>query len=365
MDKIIEFENLNILNKNLIPEYITDLETLLNKGSYILGENVRSFENEFAQYCQSNYCVGVANGLDALQLAILSLDLPKGSEILVPANTYIASILAIINTGYKPILVEPNIETYNIDPYQIEEKLTSQSSAILVVHLYGKICEMSAILEIANKYNLKVIEDCAQAHGANIRGKMAGSFGHVAAFSFYPTKNLGALGDAGAVTTSSEIILEKLLRLRNYGSLERYKNDIIGFNSRLDEVQALFLRKKLRILNHINEHKRLLGNIYFNFLTKDLILPAINNDYYDVYHIFNVRLELRDALKAFLLDKGVKTDIHYPVPPHKQQAMVSLSANSYPITDLIHNTTLSLPISYIHSSEDIILICELINKFFK
>lgn len=360
---MIEYENLSRLNEPFFDEYQKNFQEVLKSGWFIMGNQVREFENEFAKYCNVSHCVGVANGLDALTLALRAFDFKEGSEVIVPSNTYIATILSILNNNLKPILVEPDINTYNIDPKKIEEAITPKTVAIMVVHLYGKCCQMDDVLSISTNYNLKVIEDCAQAHGARFKEKKVGDFGHYGAFSFYPTKNLGALGDAGAVTTKDEALKQKISLLRNYGSEKKYHNDIVGVNSRLDEVQAGFLRIKLKSLDRINEHKRQLASIYTKELKQDYIKPVVHDDYFDVYHIYNIRHPKRDAVKDYLLNNSIKTEIHYPIPPHQQKAMRGFFAGSYPISETIHATTLSLPISFFHTQEDVYRIVEILNKF--
>ena len=274
--------------------------------------------------------------------------------------------MSILQNGLKPVLVEPDIATYNIDPKKIAEKITKKTRAIIVVHLYGKCCEMDPILDLCKRNNLKLIEDAAQAHGAKYKGKMAGSFGDFGSFSFYPTKNLGALGDAGAITTDDVELVEKVKMLRNYGSKIKYHNELVGYNSRLDEVQAGFLSIKLKKLHEINSHKNELAEIYFQNLSDAFIKPARHPDYFDVFHIFNIRHKKRDQLKQFLLDHNIKTGIHYPIAPHKQKAMSrsgNFSNQSYPISEEIHATTLSLPISYFHEKTDVERVCEVMNKF--
>jgi dTDP-4-amino-4,6-dideoxygalactose transaminase len=295
-------------------------------------------------------------------LALDAFKFPKDTEIIVPANTYIASILAILRNGFKPILVEPDLATYNIDINKIEEKITKKTKAILVVHLYGKACEMDAIITIAQKFDLKIIEDASQAHGAKYKKKMVGSFG-VGCFSFYPTKNLGALGDAGAITADDEYLVKKFKSLRNYGSSTKYYNNDLGYNSRLDEIQAGFLSAKLKILDSINNHKRELASIYIENLNDKFIKPVVHQDFYDVYHIFNIRCDKRNQLKNYLLENQIKTEIHYPVAPSKQKAMEGLIEGEYPITEEIHNTTLSLPISYFHTKKDCLKVCKVMNSW--
>jgi len=291
------------------------------------------------------------------------MEISPGSEIIVPSNTYIASILSIIHAGLKPVLVEPDIRTYNIDPLLIEEKLTSRTKGIMVVHLYGKPCTMDPIMKLCRKYHLRLVEDCAQSHGAKYEGKITGSFGDAGAFSFYPTKNLGALGDAGAVVTDNAAIGNKVRMLRQYGQSKKYYNDLIGINSRLDEIQAGFLSIKLKKLDNITAHKRHLAGLYFEGLNDDFIKPVREAGYFDVYHIFNIRHERRDAIRKYLLNNGITTDIHYPVPPHRQKAMKGMFGNRYPISEEIHRTTLSLPISFANTENDIIKVIEVLNKF--
>jgi dTDP-4-amino-4,6-dideoxygalactose transaminase len=360
---MIEYENLKELNLPFMEEYKESFSKTLDSGWFILGENVKNFEKSFAQYCGTKYCVGLNSGLDALILAILSLDLPKQSEIIVPSNTYIATILAIIQTGFTPVLVEPEKRTYNISPDQIEKKISKKTSAIIAVHLYGKLAAMDEISQIAKKNKLKLIEDAAQAHGGMLKGIRAGNWSDVAAFSFYPTKNLGAIGDGGAITTNSKKIAKRIMALRNYGSTKKYHNKYIGFNSRLDEVQAGFLLVKLNHLDEINIHKRKLASIYDKFLSNYYIKPLIEKDYYDVFHIYNILHPERDSLRAYLLNKGIKTEIHYPVVPNRQEAMKSFLKGHYPVAEEIHNTTLSLPMSFCHSIDDIYYVVEKLNEF--
>jgi dTDP-4-amino-4,6-dideoxygalactose transaminase len=359
---MIEYENLRKVNDKLFDEFTENFANFIKSGWYVLGGQVNEFEDQFANFCGTNHCVGVASGLDALILAIDAFDFPKGSEIIVPANTYIATIIAIVRNGFKPILVEPDIRTYNIDSFKIEEKLTDKTVAILVVHLYGKPCEMDEITKIAKTNNLTIIEDCAQAHGAKFKGQMVGSFG-VGCFSFYPTKNLGALGDAGAITCEDEHYMSRIKSLRNYGSSEKYDNSELGYNSRLDEIQAGFLSIKLKVLDNITSHKRELAKVYFDKLGDEFIKPIVSDDCFDVYHIFNIRHKKRDDLRLFLLANKINTEVHYPIPPHKQKAMKDVIIGSYPISQEIHDTTLSLPISYFHTKADIVNVCEVINRW--
>ncbi len=361
---MIEYENLGKLNAPFFDEYEKAFKQTLESGWYILGNKVQAFETEFSAYCNTKHCIGLASGLDALILSLRSFDFEKGAEVIVPSNTYIATILSIIHNGLKPVLVEPDIATYNIDPAKIEEKITSKTRAIMVVHLFGKMCEMDSINAIAKKHNLKVIEDCAQAHGALYKNKKAGNWGDFGAFSFYPTKNLGAIADAGAMTTNDSDLADKIKTLRNYGSKTKYYNELVGFNSRLDEIQAAFLSVKLKKLDAINQHKRNLAKLYLSELKSYFIKPVVHPDYFDVYHIFNIRHEKRDALKEYLLQNQIKTEIHYPVAPNKQKAMAGIIDNQItPIAEKIHQTTLSLPISFYHSEQDILKVIEVMNKF--
>jgi dTDP-4-amino-4,6-dideoxygalactose transaminase len=361
---MIEYENLKKVNEPFRDALRKSFETTLDSGRYILGEAVETFEREFASYCGVKYCIGVASGLDAILLSLKAFDFKPGSEVIVPSNTYIATILAVLNAGLKPVLVEPDIRTYNIDPGKIERQITERTVAIIVVHLYGKVCDMGPIREIGKKQDLILIEDCAQSHGAMYQGKKAGSLGHCAAFSFYPTKNLGAFGDGGAVLTDDEQVSLKIQMLRNYGSQRKYYNEVVGYNSRLDEMQAGFLSVKLKKLDDINLHKRGLAALYRENLKDDFIKPAVDDDYFDVYHIFNIRHPERDRIKEYLLKNEIKTDIHYPVPPHKQTAMRNMLGRcEFPISEVIHTTTLSLPISYFHAEDDAYRVVEALNKF--
>ena len=360
---MIEYENLNRSNKDYFPEFTKVFKEVLDSGWFVLGQNVKEFEEEFASYNNVKYCAGVASGLDALILSLMALDLNSKAEIIVPSNTYIATILSILRNGSKPVLAEPDLHTYNIDPSRIEAAITNNTRAIMVVHLYGKPCDMDPIMAICKRHNLYLIEDCAQAHGAEYKGKKVGSFGDMAAFSFYPTKNLGCLGDGGAILTDNEEFIQKVKMLRNYGSGKKYYNEYQGMNSRLDEIQAAFLRIKLKSLDKINEYKRMLAQTYIDGIKTDFIIPFVQKDYRDVYHIFNIRHRERDELKNYLLSNGVKTEIHYPVPPHLQNAMYFLRSLKLPVSEEIHRTTLSLPISSFHTLDDIIQVIELLNKF--
>ncbi|MBB6498121.1 DegT/DnrJ/EryC1/StrS family aminotransferase [Pedobacter cryoconitis] len=364
MSRMIPYENLKTLNSPFEEKLKSKFADFLAKGWYILGGEVSSFEEEFSAYHGEKYTVGVANGLDALILSLKCCGFEKGMEVIVPSNTYIATILAIIHCDLIPVLVEPDSRTYNIDPLKISEAVTANTVAIMVVHLYGQCCEMDSILEIAERHGLKVIEDCAQAHGARYKNKLAGTFGEFGAFSFYPTKNLGALGDAGAIICKSETDYLKLKQLRNYGSEKKYHNGVVGYNSRLDELQASFLRVKLPHLDEINQHKRKLAEIYFKHLNETFVKPKLDTDFFNVYHIYNVLHPERDKLKQYLADHHIATEIHYPVAPQDQIAMKDyLSGHSYPISTEIHRTTLSLPCSFAHTEDDIYHVIEILNQY--
>jgi dTDP-4-amino-4,6-dideoxygalactose transaminase len=360
---VIEYESLAQSNEKFMVELEQAASQVIRSGWYVLGQEVSAFENEFAQYVGTKHCIGVANGLDALILSIEALDLPRGSDILVASNTYIATILAIVRAGHHPVLVEPVLETFNMDPDLLAVALTDKTRAICVTHLFGKSCRMDAICAFANKHNLRLIEDCAQSHGAKLNGKTTGTFGDAGCFSFYPTKNLGAVGDAGAIVTNDDVLADRLRHLRNYGSKQKYVNEYAGVNSRLDELQAAMLRVKLRHLDNMTAHKRALAEIYTAELPNWLSKPQQSVDEFDVFHIYGIRYEKRDELRAWLLENGIKTEVHYPIPPHRQNAMKGILAGSYPIADELHATELSLPISIGHTRDDVMQVCEKIAHF--
>jgi len=361
---MIPFENLSLSNKKFEEPFKKAFEDFLKEGRYILGPQLKKFENEFAEFHDMPFCLGVGNGLDALVLSLRALDLVPGSEIIVPSNTFIASILAILAVDLVPVLVEPRLDTYTLDPGKLEACIGPKTKAIMVVHLYGKCCDMDPIMEIASRHQIPVLEDAAQSHGARYKGKLSGTWGILNSFSFYPTKNLGALGDGGGVLTRDENLFKKISSLRNYGSIQKYYNDDIGVNSRLDDIQALFLSIKLPFLEKLNTHRRNLASLYCRELKKDFICPVQDPDYLDVFHIFNVRHEKRDALKTYLWEKGIGTEIHYPVAPNKQKSLENLfKGKTFPISEEIHNTTLSLPCSLCHREEDIYRVIEEMNRF--
>jgi len=321
----------------------------LESGWYILGTEVNKFESEFANFCEVRNCVGVGNCLDALQFILRSIGIGTGDEVIVPSNTYIATWLAVSNVGATPVPVEPLIDTYNIDPSKIQDSITSRTKAIIVVHLYGQPCDIDPINEIADRFGLKVIEDAAQAHGAKYKGNRVGGLGYASGFSFYPSKNLGALGDGGAVTTNDPDLSIKINLLRNYGSKTKYQNEVKGFNSRLDELQAAFLIEKLKILDEQNEKRRKIASIYIERLAcfEGIILPVIPDWAEPVWHQFIIRHKKRDDLIKNLKNSGIGTMIHYPIPPHLQLAYKEMGKKKgdYPISEIIHKEVLSLPIS--------------------
>lgn len=360
---MMEYECLATSNALFMGELEAAASRVIRSGWYVLGQEVAAFERELAQFVGSKHCVGVANGLDALVLSMEALNLPKGSDVLVASNTYIATILAIVRAGHKPVLVEPELATFNMDAARLASAITPNTRAICVTHLFGKTCRMDAIGAFATEHGLKVIEDCAQSHGARLGTKLTGTFGDAGCFSFYPTKNLGAVGDAGAIVTNDDNLADRLRHLRNYGSKQKYVNRYVGLNSRLDEIQAALLRVKLPYLEAMTLHKRALAEVYFANLPDQVTLPRQRDDEYDVFHIFGIRHPQRDALRQHLLDHGVKTEVHYPIPPYRQEAMLGILSGEFPLADELHRTELSLPISVGHSLSDIRSVSEIIKKF--
>ncbi|MED3549809.1 DegT/DnrJ/EryC1/StrS family aminotransferase [Cytobacillus praedii] len=362
---MIPFLDLKTINEKYQNEVKEAVERLVTRGWYILGEELKSFEEEFARYCGVKHCIGVANGLDALQIILNAYEIGHGDEVIVPANTYIASILAITQNGAIPVLVEPNIESYNIDPNEIEKKITNKTKAILAVHLYGQCADMDSINKIADDYGLKVIEDAAQAHGAFWKNNRVGNLGDAAGFSFYPGKNLGALGDAGAITTNDDNLAEKIRALRNYGSHVKYENIYKGFNSRLDEIQAAILRIKLKKLDDDNKKRREISKLYRNYISNKLIsLPMVlKEESSHVWHLFVIRTKDRSRLQKYLMECGIETLIHYPIPPHKQMAYKEWNNKSFPLTEEIHDEVLSLPISPVMQETEVLKVINVINKY--
>jgi len=365
---MIPFLDLKKLNAQYRNELIEACKRVIDSGWYILGKEVEEFEKEFAEYCGVKYAIGVANGLDALTLILRAYKelgiLSDGDEVIAPANTYIATILAISNNNLVPVLVEPDINTYLINPEKIEEKITSKTKAIMPVHLYGQTCEMDKINKIAKKYNLKVIEDSAQSHGAYFGNKKSGNLGDASGFSFYPGKNLGAIGDAGAVTTNDEQLANTIKAIRNYGSHKKYENLYKGTNSRLDEIQAAILRVKLKYLDEEIYKRRKIAKYYLENIKNDkIILPKVRDENNHVWHLFVIRTKRRDELQKYLFDKDIQTLIHYPIPPHKQMAYKEWNNRSYPITEKIHNEVLSLPISGVQTLDETEKVIAAINEF--
>ena len=343
-------------------------QTVYDSNWFVMGKHVESFEKKYAHFNQVAHCIGVSNGLDALHLALNALGVGEGDEVIVPSNTYIATLLAVSYVGATPVLVEPNINTYNINPSNIEKAITNKTKVIMPVHLYGQACEMDAIMLIAEKYGLYVVEDNAQAHGAAFQNKLTGSFGDVNGTSFYPGKNLGALGDAGAVTTNDDTLAQKIRILRNYGSEIKYHNEVIGYNHRLDEMQAAFLSVKLSYLNEWTKQRQQIAQSYTETLKNigDLILPVTHPEATHVYHLYVIRTQHRDALQHHLTNHGIGTMIHYPIPPHKQNAYTSLGyqKGDFRIAEEIADTCLSLPIWPGMCIEDVNQIVSIIKNFF-
>jgi dTDP-4-amino-4,6-dideoxygalactose transaminase len=370
---MIPFLDLKSINAKYRGELVEAASRVIDSGWYIQGGEVRAFEEEFATYCGTKHCIGVANGLDALTLTIRAWKelgkLKEGDEIIVPANTYIASILSITENRMKPILVEPDEETYNLCPLKTAAAITSKTKAIMPVHLYGQISPMPEIILIAKQHELLVLEDSAQAHGVELNGKKAGSWGDASAFSFYPGKNLGAIGDAGAVTTDDDELAEMIMMLGNYGSRKKYENIYQGVNSRLDEIQAAFLRVKLKYLDNEILTRKKIGLSYLNGIKNDLVKKPINNinilkgiDNH-VFHVFAVRVKRREEFRRHLETKGVSTMIHYPIAPHLQPAYHSFSRNSLPLTKLIHDEIVSLPMDPTLGIGDLETIISAVNSF--
>ncbi len=354
------------MEKEIDKELRSAFERVYNRSLYIGGVEVEQFERKFADYCGVEYCTGVGNGLDALMLALKALGIGKGDEVIVPSNTYIATALAVTYVGAKPVLVEPKIDTYNINPEMIEEVITEHTKVIMPVHLYGQACDMDPIMEIAKRYGLMIVEDCAQAHGATYKGRKVGTFGEASGFSFYPGKNLGALGDAGAVVTNNREVANKVKALGNYGSDYKYHHIYKGNNSRLDELQAAFLLAKLPLLDKMNDERRRIADIYLNkILNPNVVLPVIDNNCKPVWHVFGVRCKKRDKLEKWMNNKGIGTNKHYPIPIHMQECYkeLNLVKGDYPIAEEISSTELSIPMYYGMKDMEIEYIVNAINDF--
>ena len=374
---MIKFLDLHKVNARFETDFQEEFKRFLDAAHYILGSEVAHFESEFANYCGTKHCIGTANGLDALTLIFKSYihlgKLQPNDEVIVPANTYIASILAIVNAGLKPILVEPELETYNISPKTIEKHISKRTKAILVVHLYGQLCDMEQINALAAAMGLLVIEDAAQAHGAiegskfevqSSRFKKAGDLGNAAAFSFYPSKNLGALGDAGAVTTNDDALAETLKLIRNYGSSKKYVNEMLGFNSRLDELQAVFLNIKLKLLDQDNAKRQSIATTYLHEIkNKKIVLPFYSGAKDHVFHVFVVRVADREGFVAHLESQNIGHLIHYPLAPHQQKALSMFKKNIFPITEEIHKTIVSIPISPVMTKDEVTSVIKVLNAY--
>lgn len=367
---MIKFLDLKVANKRFETQFQEKFKAFLGSGNYVLGNEVRTFETAFAEYCGTKFCIGVGSGLNALHLILEAYKIlgffKNGDEILVPANTYIATILAISHKNLKPILIEPDLNTYNIDSSRLEKAISPNTKAVLGVHLYGKIYDVTALEDICKKHKLLLIEDAAQAQGATYFNKRkVGNLSNAAAFSFYPTKNLGALGDAGAITTNNENLANIIYKLRNYGRVSAYNNDYKGFNSRLDELQAVFLNIKLQFLDTDNSRRQEIAKLYLdNIKSKNIVLPNCKALSQHVYHLFVIRCKQRDKLKDYLFSNGVETSIHYPVPVHKQNAYSDYNTLQLPITEQIHKEVLSLPLNTTITNTEVKKIIHFINTFY-
>lgn len=351
----LPFLDLKAINLRDREAYHNALDRVLESGWVVLGKELERFESSFAAYCGTKHCIGVANGLDALHLVLRAWEIGPGDEVIVPSNTYIATWLAVTHCGATPVPVEPRTDTYNLDPQQLEAAVTTRTRAIIAVHLYGQPAQMDAIMAVAKKRGLKVLEDAAQAHGARFNGRKTGALGDAAAFSFYPGKNLGALGDGGAVTTNDRALAERIAILRNYGSSRKYVNEVQGYNSRLDELQAAFLSEKLKRLDSDNQHRRLLADFYSTHLSAHpgIQLPTLADQAESAWHLFVILTHRRESLMRAMADDGIQTMIHYPIPPHQQKAYASHQfAGSLPISEDLHRRVLSLPIGPTMTVED-------------
>lgn len=365
MIKFLDLQKINVLYRE---QLVSAAQQVIDSGWYILGKEVETFEKEFATYCNVDYCVGVANGLDALILifrAYIELGLlSKGDEVLVPANTYIASILAITENDLTPVLVEPDASNFNISTQMARASVSAKTRAILAVHLYGQCADTQALRDIADEHGLLLIEDAAQAHGATFKGKRSGGLGDAAGFSFYPGKNLGALGDGGAVTTDNKQLAETVRVLANYGSNKKYYNRYQGLNSRLDELQAAFLKVKLNFLNEEIRARRKVAEAYLCGIKSQLItLPSVAEHNEHVWHLFVIKAQERDKLQAYLWEKGIQTQIHYPIPPHHQEAYIAWCDLSFPVTESLHHQVLSLPMSPVLTQDEVSSIICAVNNF--
>lgn len=362
----IPFVSFLPMEKELNDDLRSAFDRVFTRSWYIEGVEDEAFEKAFAEYCGAKYCVGVGNGLDALMLALKALDIGDGDEVIVPSNTYIATALAVTYVGAIPVLVEPDIRTFNINPELIEAAITDRTKAIMPVHLYGQACDMNPIMTVAKKYGLKVVEDCAQAHGATYKGQQVGTFGDVAGFSFYPGKNLGALGDAGAVITNNKELADMIRALGNYGSDYKYHHIYKGNNSRLDELQAAFLAAKLPHLERMNVERRRIATLYTEGIKNPMVTtPFVLPDCAPVWHIYGIRCAERDALEKYLNEKGIGTNKHYPIPIHLQECYkdLNISRGALPIAEDISSTELSIPMYYGMTDEEVQYVIDVINEF--
>ena len=362
MIPFLDLKRINAIHQDAIRDAT---ERVLQSGWYVLGREVGAFEQAFARYCGTRHCIGVANGLEALTLVLKAWAFAPNSEVIVPSNAYVASVLSVTQAGLVPVFVEPDPHTYLLNPARLEAAITARTKAVMPIHLYGRCCDMTAIDAIAQRYDLKVLEDAAQAHGARHEGRWAGNLGDAAGWSFYPTKNLGALGDAGAITTSNDALADRLRALRNYGSAQKYVNEYAGHNSRLDELQAAMLSAKLPSLNAENSRRRALARLYLTGITNpDIVLPPADQPDQDAWHLFVVRHLRRDALRAHLLGQGIGTEVHYPTPPHRQPAYAPFAHLSLPISERLHREVVSLPLNPTLTDEEVTYIVDVINSMY-
>jgi dTDP-4-amino-4,6-dideoxygalactose transaminase len=364
----IPFLSFEIVNQQIKHETMIAFETVFDDASYIMGKRLTAFEEEYSAFNNVKHTIGISNGLDALHIALETLGVGEGDEVIVPSHTYIATVLAVTYVGATPVFVEPDPLTYNIDVSKIEASITSRTKVIMPVHLYGQSCNMEAIGRLAARYQLFIVEDNAQAHGATWNKKITGSWGHINATSFYPGKNLGALGDAGAITTNDEVLALKASMLRNYGSIKKYHHEVIGYNQRLDELQAAFLSVKLKYIEEWTQQRQVIASLYYELLegVGDLILPFVAAEATHVYHLFVIRTSKRDTLQTYLQQNGISTLIHYPIPVHLQEAYQSLGHKngSFPLAEMIASTCLSLPIWPGMSEIEVEMVAKKIRSFF-
>ena len=361
---MISFGRLDLMHNEIRNEIDESIKRVIDNSYYIDGPYLKQFEEEWAKYCETKYCVGVGNGLEGLKLALLALGVKEDDEVIIPSHTFIATALAVSNCGAKPVFVEVNEDDYLINPLKIEEKITEKTKAIIVVHLYGQCCDMDKILDISKKYNLKVIEDAAQAHGSLYKGRKAGSLGDIAEFSFYPGKNLGCLGDGGCITTNNKELAEKIKELRNYGSSKKYVHDEKGFNSRLDEIQASILLAKLPYLDKWNNERRRIANRFNNEIKNEkIILPIESKNNYHVYHQYVIRVKNREKFQKYLNENDIPTMVHYPIAIYKQKAYEEFKDLKLPIAEKLADEVVSLPLYYGLTEEEVNHIIDIINKY--